>query len=168
MTGAVSHRVNPGDLGKWADRLGRSLRPTVRRGLRAAGAAAIPILQAATSKYPIHATGKFARGWRAEVEAWDRLLLRNAAPYSLYVEMGRRAGARMPPVAALMPWVRLVLAVPERRVRLVAFLVARAISRRGIPARPVLLSAQTQKRLAAAMKTELVAALREAAKGAGR
>lgn len=165
---SVAHKIDPGDLGKWAKQLGTRLRPAVQRGLKAGGRRALVVLRDATRRYPIRDTGRFQRGWRAEMSSWDQLLLRNDAPYSLFVESGRRAGARQPPVMALVPWVQRVLGVPERRARSVAFMVARAISRRGIPARPVLKSPMTLQHVAAVMRDELLRALNEAASASMR
>lgn len=52
--------------------------------------------------------------------------------YPAVMELGRRPGAAMPPVDALMRWVHLKLGVSNEQARGVAFTVARAISRRGI------------------------------------
>lgn len=77
--------------------------------------------------------------------------------YGVFVEFGRRAGARMPPVDALIGWVRRHWGnapLPrrgERRqaaLRARAFLVARAIARRGIPPRPYLAPAYRRNRAA--------------------
>ena len=155
----TAYRVDPKNMGKWAAALGRRLQPVVRRALQAGGRAALPILRDATARYPIRATGAFMRGWRAEMSSWDKLYLRNIAPHSIFVEMGRRPGARQPPVMALIPWVRLVLGVPEERERSVAFAVARAIARRGIQARPVLMSEQTRARANRVVQQRLAADL---------
>jgi hypothetical protein len=56
-------------------------------------------------------------------------------PYAAVVELGRRAGAKQPPPGALDLWVKRILGVPGEEVRRVAFLVGRAIARRGIPGR---------------------------------
>ncbi len=62
------------------------------------------------------------------------------ADYWKYVENGRRAGSKMPPIGAIEEWIRVKPVIPEVRngrtpsVRSLAFLIARAISRRGIPA----------------------------------
>ena len=79
--------------------------------------------------------------------------------YGAVVEFGRRPGSRMPPVDALLGWVRrhfspgatAVAAGPargrawraagEHALRSRAFALARAIARRGIPARPFLVPA---------------------------
>jgi hypothetical protein len=63
------------------------------------------------------------RGWRGEVRA--------TAPQSIFVERGRRAGARMPPGGALLGWMARH-GIPLNR----EFVVRRAIARRGIPPRP--------------------------------
>jgi hypothetical protein len=52
--------------------------------------------------------------------------------YPAVMEFGRRAGAKMPPPSALYRWVKLVLKVPDKAVPGVAFVVARAIGKRGI------------------------------------
>lgn len=77
-----------------------------------------------------------------------------SARYGVVVEFGRRAGARMPPVDALIPWVRrhMGTGIPRRgarrqqALRARAFLVARAIGRRGIRARPFLRPAYQSNR----------------------
>lgn len=64
--------------------------------------------------------------------------------YGVNVEYGRRPGARMPPVEALMGWVSRhfqdqgpgVARMGQAALRRRAFALARAIARRGIPARP--------------------------------
>lgn len=56
----------------------------------------------------------------------------SSQPAALFVELGTRA--HMPPVDALVPWVREVLGVQGVRARSVAFLVARKIARKGTPA----------------------------------
>ena len=87
--------------------------------------------------------------------------------YGRYVEFGRRAGARMPPVDALIGWVRRhwnpafigpmptgVLrprraagrGVSEYQIRSRAWALARAIARRGIPPRPFMLPAYDRNR----------------------
>ncbi|MBX3588848.1 MAG: hypothetical protein KF796_19625 [Ramlibacter sp.] len=53
-------------------------------------------------------------------------------PSAAFVELGTRP--HMPPVAALVPWVREVLGVDASRARSVAFLVARKIATKGTPA----------------------------------
>jgi hypothetical protein len=85
-------------------------------------------------------TGKFAQSITADV-AHPGLTLWRAQVYSPLaqadpIEFGRRPGARMPPVEAIQLWVNHKLShVPAAQRRGVAFVIARAIARRGIPAK---------------------------------
>lgn len=73
----------------------------------------------------IQGTGPFETdsGWRGEVRA--------TSPQSIFVERGRRAGARMPPGGVLLGWMGRH-GIPSSA----EFLVRRAIGRRGIRPRP--------------------------------
>ncbi|HEX8184413.1 MAG TPA: hypothetical protein VF747_06670 [Blastocatellia bacterium] len=56
--------------------------------------------------------------------------------YGSVLEQGRRAGSRQPPTAALEGWVARKLGIADpKTVRSVAFLVARRIGERGLPAK---------------------------------
>ena len=71
----------------------------------------------------------------------------NLADYWQYIEYGRRKGAKMPPIKAIKDWIEVRNIVP-RPMKLpsgkteipttesLAYLIARSISRKGIPARP--------------------------------
>ncbi len=70
----------------------------------------------------------------------------NQQPSAKALERGRRPG-RMPPPDALVPWVRKRYGIRRREdARRAAYLVARAIARRGLPKRPVLGPALAAKR----------------------
>jgi len=56
-------------------------------------------------------------------------------PAALFVELGTKP--HMPPVAALVPWVREVLGVDAKRAPGVAFLIARKIAVKGTPAQRI-------------------------------
>jgi hypothetical protein len=89
--------------------------------------------------------------------------IRATAPHARPVEFGRRAGARMPPVSAIESWVT-AHGMPAEA----AFVVARAIGRRGIPPRPFLLNTFARLRPSilaefAKVTVRLVARLRAAA-----
>lgn len=65
----------------------------------------------------------------------------SSQPSAIFVELGTRP--HMPPVDALVPWVREALGVEPAREREVAFLVARKIAKHGTQAqRPFALTAQ--------------------------
>lgn len=57
----------------------------------------------------------------------------SSQPSATFVELGTRA--HMPPVDALVPWVRAVLGVDAKRAPSVAYLIARKIARRGTKAK---------------------------------
>lgn len=53
----------------------------------------------------------------------------SSQPTAMFLELGTKP--HMPPVEALVPWVKAVLGVEPKRARSVAFLVARKIARKG-------------------------------------
>lgn len=59
-------------------------------------------------------------------------IVSSSQPSAIAVELGTKP--HMPPVDAIVPWVRAVLGVPAKRERSVAFLVARKIARKGTKA----------------------------------
>jgi len=64
-----------------------------------------------------------------EIDLWGAVV--TAIPYGWPMEVGRKPG-RMPPVSAIAYWVRRKqLAETEEEIQTVAFLIARAIGRRG-------------------------------------
>jgi hypothetical protein len=98
----------------------------------------------------------------------------NSAPHAPIVEGGRRPGSRMPPLDLIAEWVRRkgvgVQVGPVRRgrsrpevdVRGLAFVVARAIARRGLPAHRIF--ARLERQLTPVVQH----AIADAAGGAGR
>ncbi len=81
---------------------------------------------------PAGATGNLHSRILGEVRVSPQpaVLWGTPAAYGPAVEEGRRPG-RMPPPEALVSWVEEVLNVPREKSRGVAFVVARAIGRRG-------------------------------------
>jgi len=83
----------------------------------------------------------------------------SSAPHAAIIEEGRRPGARMPPVAVIAAWVRRKRLVEgsgaarARGERQAAFLIARAIKVRGLPARHVL--ALASRKLDSIVRAEL-------------
>ena len=70
------------------------------------------------------------------------------ADYWKYIENGRRAGAKMPPVSAIENWINVKQIVPHSMtlksgktvvptIPQLSFLIARSISQRGIPPKPL-------------------------------
>lgn len=118
------------DLGKFEKNLARTMRNAQQRALRLAGREIKALLVAASQG--INDLGAFKNGWYTTA-IFDRMEVGNTAPHAVFVENGRRPGARPPPVAAIMPWVMRHIGDPRA-----AFPIARNIGIRGIQARPVL------------------------------
>ena len=70
------------------------------------------------------------------------------ADYWKYIEAGRRAGAKMPPVSAIENWIKVKQIIPHSMtlksgktviptIPQLSFLIARSIGRRGIPPKPL-------------------------------
>jgi hypothetical protein len=95
---------------------------------------AVNVAEAAiVQRWPVGATGLSRQAWGTAVERGVNAVkgtISNPLDYALFVEKGRGPG-KPPPIAPIELWVRRVLAIPEPESRRVAFLVARAIGRRG-------------------------------------
>jgi len=113
----------------------------MNEGLREIGGFMVPLLKAHT---PVGATSKLRNTtvFQLQVVGQEQVLqIRQGARtsggafYGRFVRGGRKPG-RQPPIAALLPWVIKVLGVSGPRARSVAFLVGRAIGRRGIKPNP--------------------------------
>ena len=70
------------------------------------------------------------------------------AEYWKYIENGRRAGAKMPPVSAIENWIKVKQIIPHSMtlksgktviptITQLSFLIARSIGQRGIPPKPL-------------------------------
>jgi hypothetical protein len=86
---------------------------------------------------PVGVTGNLRGGVQSEVVRGSGVdvLGRVFDPVAYALPVDRGAQPHFPPSSALELWVRRKLDVPDKLVRSVAFLVARAISRRGTAAR---------------------------------
>ena len=80
--------------------------------------------------------GGYLRGWFYS-RIPNGVSIFNKMPYSPIIEGGRRRGKR-PPSKVLVPWVIRRLGVSEKEARGVAFVIARAIGKRGLLPRKVL------------------------------
>ena len=134
------------DLGKFEAALGRELKQIIKQNdeklakegvkiLRRMTRAARPANPSGVGGPPIF-SGRFFRGWKV-VRKGQLIMTTTEAPYASVIESGRRRGRPQPPTDALVPWVIRRLGVSARRARSVAFLVARAIRRRGLLGRHI-------------------------------
>lgn len=108
-----------------------------RRELLAATSEATLLLQGQWQEnMPVGANGLTRRSVISDVFTTPAGVLGvvgSSQPSALFVELGTRP--HMPPVAAMVPWVKAVLGISEpKEVQRVAYLVARKIAREGTPA----------------------------------
>lgn len=110
----------------------------LRDGLRAAMAESLAVAEKETTqRAPVGVGGQagFKGSIFSEVrESPDYFqgITSSPLPYADPLEYGRRAGARMPPVAALIPWVEQFLTLrPGDSAKGVAFAIARYMAQRG-------------------------------------
>ncbi len=120
---------------------------TLSRGLLEAPEFARQVLEAATTEATLllqrewqdrvpRASGLTAQSITSDVASTPAGVLGivgSSQPSALFVELGTKP--HMPPVAAMVPWVKAVLGITEpKEVQRVAYLVARKIARHGTPA----------------------------------
>lgn len=106
---------------------------------RAMSATVLLIQGAVMLGSPVGVTSLLRGSWASEVRGTGALvegIVGSPLIYAEVIERGRRAGARMPPSAALESWVRTKMG-PE----VSAFVVARSIGRKGIAPRHMLKTA---------------------------
>ena len=94
----------------------------------------------------------------------------NLEEYWKFIEKGRRAGAKMPPVSAIENWIKVRKIIPrpvalksgKQRVPTIpqlAFIIARSIAKRGIKSRPFM--SESINQTLDDFKSKLSAAVRE-------
>ena len=136
----------PSEYARWLGRLGGRMDSAVRRGLVVASMRVLPVADRATKRAePASEHGSvgavnygiYRRAWQTEVTP-GRLAVYNRTAYAGVIEYGRRAGTRMPPRDAIARWAQRKLGLAESDARTAAFVMARAIARRGLRARRVL------------------------------
>jgi len=139
--------ITPKDLGKFEQRLVRSqLRKAIVEGQLVAAMETLALLKEKTMSAPpaspnggegAYDLGAFYKGW--QVSHRGRIVrVENVAPHAVYVERGRRKNRTPPPVSAIIGWVRRKLALTGKSARTAAFLIARAIGRRGLRGRKLI------------------------------
>ena len=83
-------------------------------------------------------TGRYRASWMIE-NTDDGAIMYNAMIYAAVMELGRRAGSRMPPQSVIERWVKRKLKPKTpRELKALTFLIRRAIKTKGIKGRRVL------------------------------
>ena len=138
---------------------GKALRARLKDDVEVARLATVDVAyvglekaEARTDDLNFEYTGAYRTSWEVQRTKTGAKLV-NLAPYAKVIEWGRRPGAKAPPVEVIREWVRQKL-VPagkvddnEAEIKSAAFLIGRAIKRRGIPAKLVLATADLDMRL---------------------
>jgi hypothetical protein len=136
-----------------ARRLAADFIPTVKRGMVSGAARCVVIMQEATRTAKVFDTGYYLRAWQsAPTDTGARIF--NVSPYAGIIELGRRAGARMPPVQVIAKWLQRARGLSRKEAEAAAFGVARSIAKRGIAGKLVMNNALP--RLIAAVEDEIL------------
>ena len=141
-----------GEWARWMGSLGRRADAAGQHGLAVASRRVHPVLNKATN-HAIKASDNgtegavnsrtYRRAWQTEVTP-GRLAVFNRSSYAGIIEYGRRPGSRMPPREAVARWAQRKLGLSEADARAAAFVMARAIAKRGLRARRVLGGAEAE------------------------
>lgn len=154
---AVVIQVDMRKLGKFERQLSSRMGPALSAAI---ARAAIEIQADARSlalREKIYDRGRFYSGLRVVTKGQYGITAYNTAKHSIFVEGGRRPGARMPPKAAILAWV-LRHGMPASAW----WPVARKIAQRGIKPRKVLTQPTFQKRARATLNRHVREALTKA------
>jgi hypothetical protein len=118
-------------------KLGPRLAVAARRGAVSAAEHSISILKRATDQKKALNYGVYKAAWKFD-RLPDGACIFNGMPYAGIIERGRRPGARFPPKEAIVRWIQRKFGKSEKQARAMAFVVRRAIARRGLKPRLVL------------------------------
>lgn len=139
-------KINPRQYARFMEKLGRRFIPTVKKGVLSGALRSLEVVRSNTENCPPASpnggvgavdTRHYLRGWKAQRTS-DGAVVFNNTPYAGVIELGRRPGARQPPSHVFVPWLKHKLHVPESAAKGIAFLVARAIAKRGLEGRHIL------------------------------
>lgn len=140
----ISRTIAARDLGKYERQLARKLPHVAETTNLRAAHRSIGILKRSVYSVRPHApvdTKRYLNSFEIHRGPRHEVIVNNSRRYAGVIELGRRAGARRPPVQALVGWVRRKLGVSAKDAPRVAFAVARKIGERGLPAKRVVASA---------------------------
>lgn len=129
----ITVNVPPSKLGRFESVMSKEIRPHLEQALRTTGTQSIARLRGASIS--IRAVGWFQEGWRMKELGRLRVQVYNAAAHAIFVEKGRRPGAKPPPYEPIRRWLIVKGGDPAA-----APMVAKAIGRRGIRPRKVMTS----------------------------
>ena len=139
-------KIQLSQLSSQYQKLGKALMPAALKGVQRGALRVQSALQILTGQASPASengavgavnTGFFKRAWKTQMLS-DGARVYNAAPYAGVIEHGRRAGSKMPPKEAIVRWIQRRMGKSEKEARSLAFVVQRAIARRGLLPRRIL------------------------------
>lgn len=166
------------EFAKYHKTLSTGFERAALRGLRSGAARAVAYLVQRTRNAPSADpggkgtggavnTGEFIRAWRVMNMAEGARIM-NERPYSWIIEKGRRAGATAPPQAPIIRWAQLRLGKTRKEAKALAYVIARAIKRRGLLGRFILTADEAKTMILKLVREETVRELERAIRGAKR
>ena len=185
--GLITITSRPVNLGKFQKALGKETKRIVMEVTREWGAQMVRELRYRTDILGAVHKRRLLRGWVAQRQTPTRMRVFNRAKHTVFVENGRRKGAKMPPEAPILRWVRekgMVGSSSRRRSKktgkflkgtvrqqekAIAFLIRRSISRKGIKAKRILSDRKFRSKMTSKLRDmlrdELQKAMKRAANG---
>jgi len=154
---AINLKTDMRKLGKYERRLGTQFASVLSSAVTKAAAEIQAEARRLALRKKIYDLGRFHAGLRAVPKGANSVTLYNTTKHAPFVEGGRRAGARMPPREAILPWV-LRKGLPASA----AWPIARAIARRGIKPRRVITQPTFQRRARSILAKHVNAAMQKA------
>ena len=105
--------------------------------LRQATSEALPANPASAGVGGAVNTGQYKRSWKA-MRTDNGAAVLNLAPYAEAIEDGRQTGMKAPPTEALARWAQRRLNLDREAAKKAAWVIGRAIKKRGLKARHIL------------------------------
>jgi hypothetical protein len=142
-------RIRPEDVALRRRLSAKRLRTEVQKEQEKFRRNAVAFMRQKAIAKGIYFKGRFVKGITADRRASLKLEVRlfNRAPHAIFVEMGRRAGARRPPFHVILNWVRIKFGLSGKAAIRVAWAVIQKIHFRGIKKRQVLTSPTFRRQL---------------------
>lgn len=131
----MSVKIPVAQLGRFERALCTLMPKSVHKGMQRGGRDILKRLREETAAKKIRDRGAFAAGWAMAFTAEHELSIFNWAPHAVFVERGRRKGARRPPIQPIFEWTQRRFGNTNLSL---AFAIANSISKRGIAPRPVM------------------------------
>lgn len=119
-------------------RIGLGGKAAAQRGILSGALRCVPEMQRRSKAAGAFNIGTYVRSWRAIPTPNGAKIWNVSGVEAAVIEDGRRAGARMPPPAAIQRWAQRKLGLSAKQAKGAAFVLARAIAVKGIKGKHIL------------------------------